>query len=62
MTAPGAYLRVLIPVDDWTPEQRSRAIAVANRVEETVAAMLASGVNPDRLIARAERLFPDGDQ
>ena len=58
MTRNGDFLRLLIPVDKMTPEQRTRATALANRVEAKVGGMLARGADPDRLMEAVEGYFP----
>ena len=56
----GDYLRLLIPVDRLTADQRTRASAIGTRIEMKVAGMLARGTDPDRLMTTLETYFPDG--
>jgi hypothetical protein len=62
MTATRDVLRLHIPIDALDAKQRKRAVAVGNRVEAKVAAMLAGGFNPDRLMALVEGYFLDDDE
>jgi hypothetical protein len=58
MTKNGDFLRLLIPVAGFTPDQRNPATALANRVEAKVGGMLARGADPDRLMEAVEGYFP----
>jgi len=56
----GDYLRLLIPVEGLSPEQRQRATALGTRIEKKVGGMLARGTDPDRLMEAVESYFPNG--
>lgn len=59
MKQAGDYLRILIPVDGLSPAQRARATALGTTIETKVAAWLASGANPDRIMAAVEGYFAE---
>jgi hypothetical protein len=54
----GDYLRLHIPVDGLTADQRARAVTLGNRVEAQLAALVTSGANLDRLLTKIEGYFP----
>lgn len=58
MKKPTEVLRILIPVDGFTPEQRARATTLGNRIEGKLAAALAKGTDPDRILDWVEGYFP----
>jgi hypothetical protein len=55
----GDYLRLLVPVEGLTPDQRYRAVKIATRAERRLAQLLANGGDPDRLMAKLEGYFPE---